>query len=200
MLLVCSGNIEINPCLKTKNQILLCHWNLNGLAAHNFIEVSLLQALSVTHDYDIICLTETFLDPSISNDDERINIKGYNFLRADHRSTKKRGGVCMYYNEHLPIIKRDDLSTLKECLVTEIRVDKKNFFFSCLYRSPSQTQDEFEELCNDLNLTLSSVNDVKATLSVITGDFNVKSRWWSLDKDNAEGREINSLTSACVWL
>ena len=196
LLLVCSGDIEINPGLKTKNQILLCHWNLNVLADHNFIKVSLLQALSVTHDYDIICLTETFLDPSISNDDERINIKGYNLLRADHPSNKKRGGVCMYYKEHLPIIKRDDLCTLKECLVTEIRVDKKKFFFSCLYRSPSQTQDEFEEFCNDLNLISSSVNDVNATLSVITDDFNVKSRWWSLDKDNAEGREINSLTSA----
>ena len=69
-----------------------------------------------------------------------------------------------------------------------------------MYRSPSQTQDEFEEFCNDLNLLLSNVNDVNVTLSVITGDFNVKlSSWWSLDKDNAEGREINSLTSACGY-
>ena len=88
----------------------------------------------------------------------------------------------MYYNEHLPVIKRDGLCILKECLVTEIIVDK----------------DEFEEFCNELNLLLSDVNDVNATLSVITGDFNAKSsRWWSLVKDNAEGREINSLTSAC---
>ena len=69
-----------------------------------------------------------------------------------------------------------------------------------MYRSPSQTQDKFEEFCNDLNLLLSNANDVNATLSVITGDFNAKSsRWWSLDKDNAEGREINSLTSACGY-
>ena len=61
---------------KTKTQISFCHWNLNGLTAHNFTKVSLLQALSVKHDYDIICLSETFLDSSISNDDERINIKG----------------------------------------------------------------------------------------------------------------------------
>ena len=39
--------------------------------------------------------------------------------------TKKRGGFCAYYKEHLPIIKRDDLCTLKKCLVMEIRVDKK---------------------------------------------------------------------------
>ena len=55
-----------------------------------------------------------------------------------------------------------------------------------VYFASSQTQDEFEEFCNDLNLLLSNVNDANATLSVITGDFNAKSsRWWRLDKDNA---------------
>ena len=76
LLLVCGGDIEINAGPTTKKQISFCHWNLNGLTAQNFTKVSLLQALSVTHDYDIICLSETFLDSSISNDDERINIKG----------------------------------------------------------------------------------------------------------------------------
>ena len=154
--------------------------------------------MSVTHDYDVICLSEIFLNSTNSNDDERINIKGHNLLRVDRPSNKKRGGVCMYYKEHLPIIKRDDLCTLKECLVMEIRVDQKKFFFSCLYRSPSQKQDEFEEFYNDLNLLLFNINDVNPTLSVITGDFNAKSsRWWSRDKDNAEIQEINSLPSAC---
>ena len=54
--------------------------------------------------------------------------------------------------------------------------------------------------CNDLNLLLSNINDVNTTLSVITGDFNAKSsRSCSLDKDNAEGQEITSLTSACGY-
>ena len=71
------------------------------MSAHSFVKVSVLQALAVTHDYDIICLSETFPDSLISNDDERIRIEGYNLLRADHPSNK-RGGVCMYYKEHLP--------------------------------------------------------------------------------------------------
>ena len=71
------------------------------------------------------------------------------------------------------------------------------YLFSCLYRLPSQIQNEFEEFCNDENLPLSNVNDANATLSVITGDFNAKSsRWWSLDK----GWEINSLTSTCGYI
>ena len=102
LLLICSGDIEINPGPKTKNQISFCHWNLNGLAAHNFTKVSLLQALSVTHDYDIICVTETFLDSSISNDDERINIKGCNLLRANHpRNKKEEPFLCITRNTFL---------------------------------------------------------------------------------------------------
>ena len=78
----------------------------------------LLQALCVTHDYDIIFLLETFLDLSTQNDDERINIKGYNLLQADHPINKKRVGVSMCYKERLPIIKKYDLCTINECLVT----------------------------------------------------------------------------------
>ena len=78
--------------------------------AYNFINVSLLQTLAVTNDYDIICLTETFLDSSVENDDDRISIPGYNLLRADHPSNTKRGGVCIYYKDHLPIIKRNNFA------------------------------------------------------------------------------------------
>ena len=35
----------------------------------------------------------------------------------------------MYHKEHFPIIQRDGLCTLKECLVTEIIVGKKMFSF-----------------------------------------------------------------------
>ena len=107
---------------------MLCHWKLNGLAAHNFTKVSLLQALSGTPDYNIVCLSETFVDSSFSNKDGRINIESCYLLRADYPSSKIRRRVCMYCKEHLPIIKRDDLCTLKECLSTEIIVVKKVLF------------------------------------------------------------------------
>ena len=77
--------------------------------AHNFIKGWLLQTLDVTNDYDRICLTETFLDSSIENDDDRISIPGYKLLRADDPSNTKKGGACMYYKDHLPITKRNDL-------------------------------------------------------------------------------------------
>ena len=59
----------------------------------------------------------------------------------------------------------------------------KKLFFSCLYISRSQTKEEFEEFCTDLNLLLSNINDLNISLSVIAGDFTARSsKWWSLDK------------------
>ena len=95
--LVCSGAIEIHPGPKAKTQILFCHWNLNCLAAHNFIKVCLLQALSVTHDYDIICLWETFLDSSISNEDKTTNIKGLSPTGGLSRSKSRLFGLHVFF-------------------------------------------------------------------------------------------------------
>ena len=69
----------------------------------------------------------------------------YNLLCADHRSNTKRGGVCIYYKDRFPIIKRNDLCQLHECLVAELGIGKNKFFFTCLCRCPSQTSEEFED-------------------------------------------------------
>ena len=40
-----------------------------------------------------------------------ISLDGYNIIRADHPSDFKRGGVCIYYKEHILLIKRDEIQT-----------------------------------------------------------------------------------------
>ena len=157
MLLLESGDIETNPGPR-KSFIKFCHWNLNGLAAHDFVKMPLIEAFIKTHNFDIICLSETFLDSSIDISDTRININGYSLLRADHPSNTKRGGVCMYYKNYLPVIRRTDLSDLQECIVAEVTVDKERCFLTCLYRSPSQNDDEFETFCSDLTFLLNNIN------------------------------------------
>ena len=174
LLIIYSDDIETNPGPKKNTKVSFCRWNLNGIAAHNFSKASLLKAMTITHKYDIICLPETFFDSSFNSLDGRINIKGYNFLRAHHPNDNKRGGVSMYFKEHLPILKRDDLCTLPEDLVTEIRMGKKKCFFRCLYRSPSQSPDECDTFCSNLNLFLSSVNDLNPASSIVIGDYNAR--------------------------
>ena len=58
--------------------------------------------------------------------------------RSDHTSDSKRGGVCIYYKEHILLIKRDNICTLDNCLVTEIRFKGEKYFLICIYRSPSE--------------------------------------------------------------
>ena len=126
------GDIEKNPGPKYSS-LTFCHWNLNGLTAHDSIKISLLQAYVTQHNYDIICLSETFLTSSIDSSDTRILIDGYNLIRSDHPSDSKRGSVCMYYKEHISLIKRDDIYTLDNCLVTEICSQSEKYFLTCIY-------------------------------------------------------------------
>ena len=106
-LLFCCGDIEAKPGPKYSS-LTFCHWNLNGLTAHNSIKILLLQACVTQHNYDIICLSETFLNSPIESNNDRISIDGYDLIRGDHPSDSKRGGVCIYYKEHIPQINRDD--------------------------------------------------------------------------------------------
>ena len=95
MLLLESGDIETNPGPKRSSIIKFCHWNLNGLAVHDFVKMPVIDNATQQHNFDIICLSENFLDSSIDISDTRLNINGYSLLRAGHPNNTKRGGVCM---------------------------------------------------------------------------------------------------------
>ena len=87
-----SGDIEMNPGPKPSscNKFSICHWNLNSISAHNFIKLSLLRAYISVHNFDILCLSETYLDSTISSNDSNLIIPGYELYRADHPSNVKR--------------------------------------------------------------------------------------------------------------
>ena len=167
------GDVEQNPGPKYSS-LKFCHWNLNGLMAHDSTKASLLQAYVIQHNIDIICLSETFLTSDTQDDDEKIKIDGYNLIRADHPSDSKKGGVCIYYKEHIPLIKRDDLCMLDECLVTEIRSQNEKCFLTCIYRSPSPNCDEFDNFCLNFESILNQINNEFPLCSVVTGDFNAR--------------------------
>ena len=84
----------------------------------------------------------------------------------------------MFYKDYLPLIRRDDLCVLSECIVTEIKLGGKSIFFTCnyRYRSPSQTLHEFENYCQNFHLTLSNIDDTSPFCSTVIGDFNARCR------------------------
>ena len=193
------GDIEKNPGPKYLS-LTFCHWNLNGLTAHDSIKISLLQAYVTQHNYDIICLSETFLNCSIDSSDTKISIDGYNLIRSDHPSDSKSGGVCIYYKEYIPLIKRDDICTLDNCIVTEIRSQREKCFLICIYRSPNQNNEEFENFCVNFDLLLRNINEEIPICSIITGDFNAgSSNWSNNDITNSVGQEHDSLIISWIF-
>ena len=77
------------------------HCNLNSIAAHNFIKMSLLQGYNSIHRFDIICLSETYLDNSYPTDDDQLAFPGYNLIRADNPNNIKRGRSLHHIIEKL---------------------------------------------------------------------------------------------------
>ena len=114
----------------------VCHWNLNSVSAHNFLKLSLLRAYIAVHKFDVICLSETYLDSSILLDDNYLQIPGYNLYREDHPLNVKRRGVCIYHNFFLPLTIKN-IHYLQECINFEIKIKGKLCNFIRLYRSPN---------------------------------------------------------------
>ena len=44
--------------------------------------------------FDIICLSESFLDSSILTENDNLKTNGYKMVRVDHPNNVKRGDVC----------------------------------------------------------------------------------------------------------
>ena len=71
---------------------------------------------------------------------------------------------------------------------------------TCLYRSQSQRQDEFENFCTKSDILLSQINDELPICSIVTGDVNARcSRWWRNDVTNFARKEIDFLTSSAGY-
>ena len=173
LLISLSGDVELNPGLKRKaiQTLSICHWNLDGICAHNFAKLSLLRAYVSAHKFDIICLSETYLDSSI--DDGNLEISGYYLIRSDHPLNKNCGGICIYYKSFLPL-KVISVRLLEECVTFNLIISNKLYSFVALYRSPSQSQDDFATFSDNFEMTLDLVSKKNPFLLVVFGDFNAK--------------------------
>ena len=167
------GDIKGNPG-PTDSSLTFCHWNLNGFTAHNSTKISLLQAYITQHNYGIIYLTENFLNFSIQIDDYGITIDEYNLIRSYYPSDSKKGEVCIYYKEHIPLTLRDDINTLDNYLITEICSQNEKCFLNRIYHNVSQNRGELENFCTLLN----KINDELPLCSIVTGDFNARCFRW----------------------
>ena len=193
-LLFLSGDIELNPGVRNYSNLKICFWNLNSLPSYNFAKLSLLQAYNSLHKFDIICLSETYLDSSISSNDPQLSLAGYKIIRSDNPLNIKKGGVCIFFKETLPL-NIVNITQLKECLVVEILYNNRKCYLVTLYRS--QSLIEFDDFMTNFENLFDSIHSLNPYFIIILGDFNAKLKKWKTDDiDTNEGKRINDVTSS----
>ena len=113
-----------------------CHWNLNSIAAHNYAKLFSLAAYHLVHSFDIICLSETYLNSETLSNDTNLEWPGSTSFFSDHSSNNERGGVCIYYKSTL-LLRILNISNLGECINFEVGIANKIHRFIQLYSRTS---------------------------------------------------------------
>ena len=154
------GDIHPNPG-HFDNSLKVCHCNLNGVCARDKIKILLLEAYNSIFHYDLMVLSETYLNETDKNEDIIIDGFSTEIFRSDHLRGDKQSGVCAYFKENLPVKHRKDLEILQETVICEISLGRKKVFFVALYHSPNQSNEDFEEFYHKLQDNLDQIKELK---------------------------------------
>ena len=115
----------------------MAHLNINGLRSKlDFLKIFLFQ-----EKLDILCLNETKIDSTVSDND--ISIPGYTPYRQDR--TVHGGGTLVYVSDSLHAKKVSRISRKEhEAVWLEVKPKKSHPIFVCsLYRPPSSIEQTY---------------------------------------------------------
>ena len=194
LLLLSHGDIEVNPGPKRKiSKFSCCHWNGNSALAHDKL---LIKSYNTVQKYDIICISETFLD--LSANENSLLIPGYHLLRADHLNNLKKGDVCLYFKEDLSL-RQIEILYFSWYIICELTIQNKVGNIVVIYHTPNQSVTEFDDFLVNFEKLLNHVRQLKSTFLLILGDFNARSKsWWCEDITSHKGPQIESLTMSWI--
>lgn len=107
-LVLLSGDIQPNPrwshAALNKSGLKIAHLNVLSLSKHR----DEFQILMQENPFDVMCLTETWLKPNMS--DAEFHLDGYSLIR-NGRTDKGAGGTAIYYNSKLKARQRTDINS-----------------------------------------------------------------------------------------
>ena len=158
------------------------HLNIASLGRHKDELVAALSLLNFS--FDIIAVSETRIINGIEPIFD-ISIPGYNQYHTPTESSK--GGVIIYVNKNLDVKRRFDLEEklykskeLESVFIEVINHRTKNELFSCIYRHPTMSIDEFN---NDFFDVIMSKISNENKLTYLLGDFNINLLNTDVDND-----------------
>ncbi|XP_020297043.1 uncharacterized protein LOC109861696 [Pseudomyrmex gracilis] len=164
----------------------VCHVNCQSLMAY----LDDFRLFFTDSQYDIICLSETWLKPAIH--DQMVELSGYQLFRYD-RTGKSRGGVAFFLantlNARILKTSGSDYSRKPEFLIAEISSGDEKVLLAVVYRPPH---------CGHLNDFFTIVADILVQYRhcVIFGDFNADLMQTSYDSNSI----MTYITTSSMYL
>lgn len=139
----------------------MVHYNVQSLVN----KVDILES-EFSH-FDVISLTETWLNSSISDLD--ILFQEFQSPFRRDRIDDSHGGIAVYVKHNIPCKRRPDLELINiECVWLELSVRNKKILFGTFYRPPSSSPNVLVDIENSIGMAV----DTGLSEIIITGDFN----------------------------
>ena len=166
---------------KVKNSLSVYYTNCRSILN----KIDLLRGMACVEDFDIIALTETWLDMSGKVFNTEVQIDGYTLFHKD-RDHRKGGGVALYVRDTLQCCLNDKIKTdgKTETLWVDIKDGSQTVVMGVVYRPPNTT--------NDSNTALWQEIDKAGRYSqvCVVGDFNFRNIDWGLMTGNSEAEDF----------
>ena len=142
-----------------------------------------LRVLATVYNPDIVIITETWTNESISN--EYLSVSGYDIIeRQDRNDTDKgRGGGIIVYVRKILYAWREECGTIfNQCGMIGMKMKNNVLHILAVYRSPNSSKANDDELC-------SYIEKLNGTY-IICGDLNFPDIKWSTGSSGAKGRKF----------
>ena len=188
LLLIISGSVHPNPGPVVGGQpnacLTMCHVNMRSLQPHDrSLKLDeMYSLLCIDKNFDVICVSETWLDNTISDDD--ITLPEYQVFRRDRN--RHGGGVAIYAHNSLPIKYLDDFNMDGiELTCVEIKLNSKSILLACCYRPPG-TRANADEFLENFQTVINLMFTYEPESIFILGDFNDRCIFWEDNHPNSE--------------
>ena len=122
--------------------------------------------------FDIISLNETFLNAGIEGLG-KYNIPTYSHLTLNRGNNCRRGGIRIYYRDHLTLSKIEELTgefETHEAIFATISLNNKSIVFGSIYRAPNKSIVNFNNYLSNILFNNESILNNRC---IITGDTNI---------------------------
>ena len=168
--------------VKTMIGFKIAHINIQSLLPKFDELVSLLHYISL----DVLCVTETWLNENVTNNE--IEINGYSLYRKDWPKCRGRG-LCIYVKSDTPVIDTLNVNEV-ELLVLEIKPKHLSPICICaVYRHPGERVEYISNLTNVLEYVFDKYSNF-----VLLGDLNIDLK---ASDDHGRIRKNRSINDMC---